>query len=137
MACRILLFAFTCFLACGCNCNQAPVESEDCNAVITKDAMIAVANKVAAAEGPGRPGDRLLKEMDVYFDENNKRWKEVFTYLCKEDYDRDFVNTVRKSLKSRCYQAIRYTDKELSTAGQFWVFIDKKTGKVITYAGGI
>jgi len=59
-----------------------------------------------------------LKEMTVFYDEDNQKLEEY------------------PLLSGRDYQAVYFTPKELMLGGDLWIFIDKNTGEVITYVMG-
>jgi hypothetical protein len=61
------------------------------------------------------------------FDEDNRQWDQVSK---DPDYD-----SCRTRLRGYEYQSILYK-KWNSTGRVFWVFIDKRTGSVITYCSG-
>ena len=114
-------------IALGCNKKS----SENDNDMLTREQIISRANELVISQGFS------LDEMqEVYYDVNNKAWKDVLDELSKEEPD--FARQYKIELKNRSYQAVRYRpDITKIVSGELWVFVDKKTGEVITFCGGL
>lgn len=96
------------------------------NAKLNKDKIIEIANKKLEEKG------YKLSEMKTLYEPSNKSWKEQFQYL--KDIDSQILGRL-EVLEGRDYQAVLYTPKEQMLGGIFWVFVDRKTGEIITWYG--
>lgn len=125
----MVIFIFV-ILISGCK-KDVSNNLEDSNSMLTKEQIINRANELIISL------EFSLDAMkEVYYDVNNKEWKGVLAELNKEDPD--FAQQYKIELKNRIYQAVRYRpDITKTVSGELWVFVDKKTGEVITYCGGL
>jgi len=129
MKTKMVIFIFV-ILISGCK-KDVSNNLEDSNSMLTKEQIINRANELIISL------EFSLDAMkEVYYDVNNKEWKGVLAELNKEDPD--FAQQYKIELKNRIYQAVRYRpDITKTVSGELWVFVDKKTGEVITYCGGL
>lgn len=110
-------------LISGCKKQVGNVSEDDAN-MLTKQEIIDIANKKAISEG------LPLDSSKVHYDVDNKKWKQMLVLL-KRDYPDDARRL--EILEGRDYQVVLYTPKSpTAMGGILWVFIDKKTGEVIT-----
>ena len=87
-----------------------------------------------------------LEEMNVTYDDGNKKIKEhltrsgISTYNKKtKTWEKNLPTTPEKEypeLAGRNYQAVYCAPKKMQLGGDLWVFIDKDTGEVIRYIRG-
>ncbi len=108
---------------------------------LTKEQIIQIAiNKAKELE-------YKTEDMDIVYDEDNKRIKEhlqrsgVSTYNEKtKTWEKDLPTTPEQEypeLKDRDYQSVYFGPKgEGIKGGDLWVFVDKNTGQVIKYIRG-
>ena len=105
-------------------CRRKVTDFQEKESTITKQKIIEIANKKAIAEGI------LLEKSEVYYDVDNKEWEKTLISLRK-----DYPNDARrlKILGGFDYQTVLYKPKSpTAMGGVLWVFIDRKSGQVIT-----
>ncbi len=101
--------------------------------MLTKEQIIKKANEVIVAEGFSLDTMSL-----IYADPANREWEDMLTQLARTYPDPNFAIGYRKLLKDRNYQAIWYIpDPKKIMAGRLCVFVDKYTGEVIGFSGGL
>ena len=98
---------------------------------LTKQQIIDIATKKAKAE------EVSLDIREVYYDLGNKAWARKLAEIKKNSPDYAKSRDYFKILDSYDYQAVLFAIKpDLNVlGGDFWVFVDRKTGKVITIHG--
>jgi len=88
---------------------------------LTKYEIVAAASKALIEDG------FALSDVEVIYDQNNKRWREKVNLMT------DIVNSPNFKLFERGfmknYRAILYNFKD--PPGEVWVFVDKDTGEVL------
>jgi predicted small secreted protein len=100
------------------------------NMLSNRDEIIEIAKRVAI------PEFLPLEGTNIYLDVDNSAWQKTLAGLSKSDPD--FAGQYTRMLSNRDYQAVRFSpDVTLVIAGQFWVFVDRSTGEVIGYCGGL
>ncbi|MHC4545461.1 MAG: hypothetical protein ACYTDW_13565 [Planctomycetota bacterium] len=110
-------------LISGCKKQVGNASGDNAN-MLTKQEIIEIANKKALSE------EFPLDTSKVHYDVDNKEWEKMLVLL-KRDYPDDARRL--EILEGRDYQAVLYTPKSpTAMGGILWVFIDKKTGEVIT-----
>jgi hypothetical protein len=68
----------------------------------------------------------------VFWDEGNKEWLKTLELIEREDV----YSKKLDSLADCDFQAIRFSPRdELTLGGVYWVFMDKKSKRVITFLG--
>ena len=123
----LIIILLILFNGCKRNEHNSTVGSK---AMLTKDEIINIATKVVVSQG------FPIDSMDIYYDIENMEWEKTLLNLSKED--RNFAKQYTKELSGRSYQAVRYRpDITKIMSGDFWVFVDNKSGKVITFCGGL
>jgi len=124
-----LIFPVMSVLLIALGCNKKSLEND--NDMLTREQIINRANELIISL------EYSLDAMkEVYYDVNNKEWKVVLAELSKEDPD--FARQYKIELKNRSYQAVQYRpDITKSASGALWVFVDGKTGEIITYCLGL
>lgn len=123
-----VIVALPAVISNGCREARCP----DDGAALTEEQIIEKANKVIVAE------EFSLDMMSrIYLDPDNNEWKQELSEMLAEPYP-DFAVRYKKTLKGRCYQAVWYVpDMNEVIAGRLCVFVDKHTGEVITFCGGL
>ncbi len=99
---------------------------------LTKQQIIEIATRQAKAEGVG------LDIREVCYDLGNKAWARKLAGIKKNSPDYAKSRNYFKILDDHDYQAVFFALKPdlLSyKGGDLWVFVDKKTGQVITIHG--
>ena len=90
---------------------------------LTRQEIVRIAGEQAKGEGI------ILANRNTVFDRGNKRWHRKFKT----------INTTMapsyEFLENREYQAILYSLKRSQLGGDFWVFVDKQSGEVLTFYG--
>jgi len=73
-----------------------------------------------------------IEDKKVLLDEKDKRWQEAFELLKKEE---SWIKSLK--LFADCeYKAVYFYPKDKVTlGGEYWVFVDKESGKVVSYLG--
>ncbi len=99
--------------------------------VLTKQQIINIATKEAKAE------NITLDIREVYYDLGNNAWARKLVEIKKNSPDYAKSRNYFKILDTYDYQAVLFALKPdiLVLGGDFWVFVDRKTGKVITIHG--
>ncbi len=96
---------------------------------LTKQQIIDIATKKAKAE------EVSLDIREVYYDLGNKAWARKLAEIKKNSPDYAKSRNYFETLDAYDYQAVLFALKPLVLGGDFWVFVDKKTGEVITIHG--
>jgi hypothetical protein len=98
---------------------------------LTKKQIINIATKEAKAE------NITLDIREVYYDLGNSTWARKLVEIKKNSPDYAKSRNYFKILDGYNYQAVLFALKpDLNVlGGDFWVFVDKKTGQVITIHG--
>ncbi len=118
----LVLLMFFVILITGCR--RKVTDFQEKESTITKQKIIDIANKKAIAEGI------LLEKSEVYYDVDNKEWEKTLILL-RKDYPDDTRRL--KILDGFDYQTVLYKPKSpTAIGGVLWVFIDRKSGHVIT-----
>jgi hypothetical protein len=95
--------------------------------MLTKQQIIDVANEEAASKG------LQLSEYDVYYDVGNVKSQQIIADIKN---DGSVFSERFKALEGRDYQAVIYKLKGRYVAGgRLTVFVDRRTGEVITWFG--
>lgn len=111
-------------------CFQAQNKKKDkIETMLSREEYFEIANVVAESQGI------TLDNWDIKFDEQNKMWLDNLAEMKTERTI--FYIRNKWLLKGKCYQAIYYIPNKVVMAGLSFVFIDKETGEVIGFAGGI
>ncbi len=110
------------------------------NKELTKEQIIKIA--ISKSEEIGYNSE----EMDIVYDENNKKIKEhlmnVGVTIYNEEtkkWDEVLPTTPEKeypALAGKNYQSVYFGPKEMQKGGDLWIFIDRDTGEVIKWIGG-
>lgn len=104
-------------------------EEKEIKNMLSKEDYIIVANEVAKSQKIS------LEEWDIVFDDQNKFWLNTLNQIEKED--QEFAKIHKQLLKGKKYQVVYYVPRGMIMAGMLFVFIDKQTGEVIDFIGGI
>lgn len=96
---------------------------------LTKQQIIDIATKKAKAE------EVSLDIREIYYDLGNKAWARKLAEIKKNSPDYAKSRNYFKILDAYDYQAVLFALKPLILGGDLWVFVDKKTGEVITIHG--
>jgi hypothetical protein len=97
---------------------------------VHKDDAILVANRVAISAG------YQIDRMKTTADESNSEWNQLLCLLPNDPSDKA-LERIKKRLSGREYWAIYYEPVETNRfGGDLFVFVDKRTGKVIGYLKG-
>lgn len=98
--------------------------------VLTKKQIIKIANE----ELVSGLFEFDLRDYEVYYDVDNKKWADEAAHYKKEDppnFEKRF-----KVLENRDYQVVRYKMKgKYVLVDVIWVFVDRKTGEFLTWFG--
>jgi hypothetical protein len=95
--------------------------------MLTREKIIDIANREVISRG------LQLDDKEIYYDIDNVKWKDMLSYL--RENSPDFAKRY-EVLEGRYYQAIVYSPKDKHViGGVLWVFVDRKTGEVITVFG--
>lgn len=95
--------------------------------MLTQDEIVDIANKEFKTQDPEH------YESEIYYDVDHVKWKETLNAMKKDSPD--FAERF-KVLDGRDYQVVVYTPKSYQiVGGGYWVFVDSKTGEVITWFG--
>lgn len=92
--------------------------------MLTKKKIIEIANKEAVSHG-----FKINIWTRVFYDVNNKEWKEHYKYIKQEDPNFAAPFAILENVD---YQTVQYSSRIPQPGGILWIFIDKKTGKIIT-----
>jgi hypothetical protein len=123
---KIRIIILVCIVLVSGGCKKHSGSSDN---MLTEEQIIAIADEVVSSEGPP------ISAMKAEFDVDNKKWEKTLSALIRDDPD--FARRY-DILNNRSYQSVRYVpDTNQIFAGEFYVFVDKKTGEVIAYCGGI
>ena len=88
------------------------------------------------AEDYARTIGYSLKHRFIYFDKNNKMWKQMLEGIAEQDSDE--AKKYKDELETYDFQAIGFRlDDPKDIGGDLWIFVDKKTDTVITYVEGV
>jgi hypothetical protein len=95
--------------------------------MLTKQQIIDIANRKVASEG------LQLGEYEVYYDADNVKSRQIMADI--KENSPTFTERF-KALEGRDYQAVIYELKGLYVkGGRLTVFVDRKTGEIITWFG--
>ena len=121
---KIGIFIFICSTMLN-GCNEKPVNN---NGKLSDDQIIEIANQALRKAGVS------LDVLKVKFDVDNQDWQKQLDYLRKFEPDLAHEYDI---LKKYSYQSVHYIPDEdkVLDMGEFFVFIDKQTGKVIKVPG--
>lgn len=99
--------------------------------ILTKQQIINIATKEAKAE------NITLDIREVYYDLGNNAWARKLVEIKKNSPDYAKSRNYFKILDAYDYQAVLFALKpDLNVrGGDFWVFVDRQTGGVITIHG--
>lgn len=113
------IFIFICATMFN-GCNRKHIPNND---MLTNDQIIEIANQALRKVGVS------LHVLKVKFDVDNRDWQEQLAYLRKFEPD---LAREYEILENYSYQSVHYIpDEESLFMGEFFVFVDKRTGKVI------
>lgn len=122
------IFLILVFAICLLGCKQKPK-----NQPLTEEQIkiIEIATKKAKSDGID------LKYREVYYDVGNEAWTRKLDEIKKNSPDYAIRRNYFKILDAYDYQAVLLALKtdQLVLGGDIWVFVDKKTGEVITIHG--
>jgi hypothetical protein len=98
------------------------------NNMIAEQSAIEIANKKMVELGYD------IKSMRVLAAIRNKPWN----YLLKKEFETEYAKKRKEQLTNKIYWEVFYTLKEriLSSGGYASIYIDAKSGKIITYGRG-
>ena len=100
---------------------------------------------IGAAKSEAEELGLNLEEMVVFYDEGNQRFDEYLKHkdASENNIEKDFpmgTMTAEKSaggiyqwLSGINYQAVYLANRDLKKSGGLWFFVDRDTGRVITY----
>ncbi|OGX04196.1 MAG: hypothetical protein A3G87_01385 [Omnitrophica bacterium RIFCSPLOWO2_12_FULL_50_11] len=99
-----------------------------CHNSLSQEEIVDAARAVAAKEGFDLHGKSVL------YDRDNEEWKETQKILRQVGSS---MGGQLSQLVDRDYQVVYFSPENIANTrgGGFWVFIDKKTGEVITFFG--
>ena len=124
--CAIMAAGFTLFFVfhiLGCKNEEKGYEGVDTNPILTKKQIIEIANREAISRGM-----KVNIWTKVLYDVDNKEWKERYAYIKEAEPKGAEPYAV---LEKANYQTVRYSSRIPEPGGILWVFVDRKTGKVI------
>ena len=122
----IIAWTFILFPAfCACGCKEEANSNVSNNNTLTKKQIMEIANKEAASRG-----FKLNFWTKVLYDINNEQWKECYVFF-KEQLESNETDPYT-ILEKTDYQAVHYYPRIVSPGGGLWVFVDRKTGEIIT-----
>ena len=113
-----LLPLFLSFVSVGCGHGVVG------HRTLSKEGIVKVAAAKASEEGVN------LNEVSVLYDTDNVRWDKVSRTLSTPETKRHL-----DVLRRRDFQAVAFTPRRRMLGGVLWVFIDRQTGRVITWYG--
>lgn len=96
------------------------------NMTITKKMAVEVANKKA------KELKYDIQRLDVDLDEQNSKWNNYLATSRIKDWQPELV----APLENKNYWAVYYGPRLFQYGGDLWVFVDKKSGEVITFIQG-
>jgi hypothetical protein len=117
----LLLGSVTVFLGCE--------QEMHMDGVLTKKQIIKIANEELVTG----LFEFDLRDYEVYYDVGNKKWADKAAHYKKDplDFEKRF-----KVLENHDFQVVRYKMKGKDVlGGVIWVFVDRKTGEVLTWFG--
>ena len=122
----IVITYFLCisFSYIGCS-KKKDFDAKDTE-ILTKEKILKIANKEA------KTFDFTLDESEVLYDVDRAEWRENLKFMAESDpnWPREY-----DLLNGRDYVIVLYRPKKTTVlGGVLWLFIDKKTGEVITYS---
>ena len=128
----IIIWTFILFLAfCVCGCKEEVNNNVSNNNILTKKQIIEIANKEATSRG-----FKINIWTKVVYDVDNKVWKEYHANIKRQVDIRQQVEPnytdPYEILEKADFQAVHYYSRTPKHGGGLWVFVDRKTGKIIT-----
>ena len=91
--------------------------------MLTKKQIIEITNEEATSRGI-----KINILTKVLYDVDNKEWKERYAYIKQEEPNEAEPYVI---LEKADYQAVCYYSRMSQLGGGLWVFVDRKTGKII------
>ena len=116
-------------LLIGCKENVDSNESD--KNTLTKKQIIEIANEEATSRG-----FKVNIWTKVIYDVDNKVWKEYHPNIkrqvnIRQQVEPDYTDPY-EILEKADFQAVHYHSRTPKHGGGLWVFVDRKTGKIIT-----